>query len=283
MKPKEVVAMLDDVDRARLRRSGRKPLIAAYRVAHEGVSTGPIAGFGRAAKRWSPPMVKELSDKLRGAPVYIGHASGAGPRRPVGHVLRSKDMDGPLGSEAVAVMVIEDPRAVEEVRAGKLDAASVEADLLLEPGDSEWKVSGVESVTGMALACAREQSPGFNRAALLACTHELDEDTLPENNSSPPVTMSREQAAREVMAGLNLTDGERSFVMKRIAERLSENDSQPEVVREEVGLAIATLDEAKRLYRRPPPQTPIPFERRRGPVNYADPEYNELIPRIQRR
>ena len=92
------------------------------------------------------------------------------------------------------------------------------------------------------------------------------------------MTPSVEISAADILDKLNLTESERAFVLRRIAERLPENTVESEKVRDEVSLAINALDEAKRLYRRPPAQIPVPFERRRGPMNYRDPEHNDLIP-----
>jgi hypothetical protein len=284
MTSKDVGALLEEKDKAAILRMGRKPLLAAYRVAHEGISTGPLSGVGRAAKRWDASQIRELAEKLSSAPVYIGHYSGAGPRRPVGYVLRARSLEGSNGAEVIAVVAIEDPRAAWEIDDGVLDTASVEAELALEPaaaGDKEWKVASVESVTGLALASAKRHSPGFQHATLLACTQELDaEETA---TTEPPPAPSVEESAKEIIGNLNLTDSERGFVMRRVAERLGEQAVETEKVKGEVNLAINALDEAKRLYRRPPAQVPVPFERRRGPMNYTDPEHNELIPRTGRR
>jgi len=300
MKSGDINKLLEDRDRALVMRSARRPLIAAYRVAHEGVSTGPVSGLGRAAKQWGSSRVNELAEKLRGAPVYVGHYTGSGPRGAVGYVLRAKIIDSPKGAEAVAVVAIEDTRAVENVKDGMLDTASVEADLVLEPDDKNWTVSSVEAVTGLALASSREHAPGFARARLLACTHELDStdegDTpaVEQTHRSAPAEFSEsvaddpcvrpkvDQVATEAMENLNLTDAERRFVMKRVVERIPQEAASPESVRDEVSLATGALDEAKRLYRRPPSRTPVPFERRRGPVSYTDPEYNDLIPRMKK-
>ena len=282
MTAKDVGALLDEKDKAAILRMGRKPLLAAYRVAHEGLSTGPLSGIGRAPKRWDASQIRELAEKLSGAPVYIGHYSGVGPRRPVGYVLRAKSLVGADGAEAIAVLAIEDPRAAWEIDDGALDTASVEAELALEPmGDKEWKVAAVESVTGLALASARRHSPGFRHATLLACAQELDADQTPP--AQPSVATSVEESAAKIIEKLNLTEAEQRFVLKRIAERLGNDAGESEDVKNEVGMAITALDEAKRLYRRPPAQAPVPFERRRGPLNYTDPEHNELIPRSGRR
>ena len=281
MMSKEIGAFLEEKDKAVILRMGRRPLIAAYRVAHEGLSTGPLSGIGRAPKRWDASQIRELAEKLSSAPVYIGHYSGSGPRRPVGYVLRARSIEGPNGAEAIAVVAIEDPRAAWEIDDGALDTASVEAELALEPGDKEWKVAAVESVTGLALASARRHSPGFQHATLLACAQELDaEETA---TTEPLPAPSVEESTKEIIGKLNLTDSERGFVMRRVAERLGGQAAETENVKGEVNMAINALDEAKRLYRRPPAQVPVPFERRRGPINYTDPEHNELIPRTGRR
>ncbi len=280
MKGNEIKNLLKAKDIVSVLRSGRRPLIAAYRVAHEGISTGPVSGVGRAAKRWNSSRVNELAERLGGAPIYIGHQYGAGPRRAVGYVLSAKALESHNGAEAVAVVAVEDPRAARDVEEGKLNVASIEADLVLEPEGNQWQVAGVEAITGLALASSQRHSPGFSRAALLACTHELDgeDDPEPEPARESPV----ERTAAQAMENLNLTDSERRFVMNRVAERLPGEAATPECINDEVGLAISALDEAKRLYRRPPAHVPVPFERHRGPVNYADPEHNDLIPRIRR-
>lgn len=280
MTPADIRLMLDETDRAALRRSGRKPLVAAYRVAHEGESSGAVHGLGRTPKRWSRERITELADKMRGAPVYLGHRSGAGPRPAVGYVLRARPVAGDLGAEAVALVALENPAAASDVTGGALDVASVEADLWLEPGEGDaLAVKSVESVTGLALAGAKKHSPGFPRAQLLAFTRELDGDDgeppPPERNRNP----SREEVIRASLERMNLSEAERRFVRKRVDERIPESDAPEEELRAEVNIALNALDEAKRIYRRPPPPMPAPAERRTGPADYTSPEHNDLIPR----
>jgi len=282
MTPADIRRMLNDEDKAALRRSGRKPLVAAYRVAHEGASFGSVRGLGRAPKRWGSAQVAELADKMRGAPVYVGHRTGAGTRPAVGYVLRARPVAGAEGAEAVAVVAVENPAAASDIAAGGLDVASVEADLWLEPGKEALTVRGVESVTGLALAGAKKHSPGFPRAQLLAYTRELEgeeEDGGGEAPSKNERASRRDEVIRASLERMNLSDAERRFVYKRVAERAPEPDAVEDTLMAEVNIAINALDEAKRIYRRPPPPMPAPAERRTGPTDYTSPEHNDLIPR----
>ncbi len=277
MTPSDIRDMLDENDMAALRRSGRKPLVAAYRVAHEGSSSGSVHGLGRTPKRWSPARVTELAEKLRGAPVYVGHKSGAGPRPAVGYVLRARPVAGEHGAEAVAFVALENPAAAGEVTGGKLDVASVEADLWLEPENNELNVKNVESVTGLALANAKRHTPGFERARLLAFTRELEDDEPPSHEEKP--ASQPDEVIRASLDKMNLSDTERRFVHKRVTERLTDNDTSEEALKAEVNIAVNALDEAKRIYRKPPARTPVPMETRTGPADYTDPDHNDLIPR----
>lgn len=275
---------LTDSDISMIYKTGRKPLLAAYRIAHEGVSTGPIVGMGRAAKEWSASNIGELAERIKGAPVYVGHRVGSGPRRAVGYVLRGKKIDGANGAEAVAIVAVEDPRAAEEIGRAILDTASIEADLVIEPGDNSWRVMGVENVTGLALASSKKNPPGFDRAELLAATRELDaDDNETSTAQAPPAS---DDSFDVVVCGeidkLKLTESERNFVNRRLAERVPERDADPSAARTEIALAIRSLDEAKRIYRKPAAAVSIPFERRKGPHDYTNPEHNELIPAKQR-
>ena len=287
MRDRKIENLMGEKDFAALRRAGGSPLVAAYRVAHEGVSTGAVAGMGRTVKRWSAAHVEELAGKLAGAPVFIGHRDGVGPRPPVGYVLKARNINGKHGAEAIAVVVLENPMAAEKVKGEKLDTVSVEADLVLEPGDDSWNVAAVEAVTGLALADSSVHTPGFERAGLLAGTTELDaRDDNGDGDDNEPEPAVAGQPLGDILRtetrDLNLSDPERNYVYRRIDERVGSENPPPEEVRDEVNLAVRALDEAKRLYRQPPRKTPVPFEKKRGPFNYADPDHNDFIPRRKR-
>jgi len=275
--------LLDPAERARLRRSDRRPTLALYRVAHEGVSGGAVLGIGRMPKRWSRARVTELAEKMNGGvPVYRGH-SDTSERIAIGNVIKCFTKIANSGVEAFALVHIAKPEAAKEAVMMKLDAASIEADLSLEPGGDAWDVAQVERVTGLALAeKSGGNAPGFSRAGLIAAVRE----SLDANDDPPAHADARDgnnhcdvgATISEALAGKNVTRGEWEFVYRRVMARIGDDRDKSRIILE-VKLCLEDIEEAKRLYRRPPPQIAAPAERFRGPLDYRNPEHNELIPR----
>ena len=167
---------------AAVRRTDARPMFVELIAAHEGVSTGALAGgalagSGRPAKKiWSRERVSELAARLApGVPVFTGH--GGSGRRPVGQMLAAagRMVSGALAAAGIAW--ISDPRTQEKLRSGELDTCSVEAEVELHraPGAESWVVGAVRRVTGVALGDRRRERPGFPGAAVLSVIEEFED------------------------------------------------------------------------------------------------------------
>lgn len=141
-------------------------ILALYRIAHEGISTGAVIGLGRISKRWLPEMIIRLSNTINsGLPVYLGHSMGK--RSPIGYVVKSFSRQNSKSVEAFIIARLTHQEYARQACDRRLDAASIEADLSLEPTETGWNVADVHRVTGIALANSRGHSPGFERAGLM--------------------------------------------------------------------------------------------------------------------
>jgi len=169
MSAADVAAAVGAEALAAVRREDDRPMFVELIAAHEGVSTGALAGrAGRPAKKfWSRERVSELAARLApGVPVYTGH--GGTGRRPVGRMLAAagRMVEGTLAAAGIAW--VSDPRTKEKLRAGELDTCSIEAEVELHraPGEENWVVGAVRRVTGVALGDRRRERPGFAGAAV---------------------------------------------------------------------------------------------------------------------
>lgn len=278
-----IAGLFEQAERARLMLANPRPTLALYLIAHEGVSGGTVVGFGRLPKRWTAARVEELASVMNrdAVPVFRGHADAAISRTPIGKVVKCFTSAKNGEAAAFAIVHIVEPKAAEETLMKKLDAASIEADLTLDPTSDGWQVAQVERVTGLALAERQSgNAPGFPRAGLIAAVREtIDGDGGNSAGADQIVEKTTElhSMIEQALAGKNLSRGEWEYVHRRVAARVGDGSDQ-NLVTQEVRSCIEGLDDAKRLYRRPPPPA-APAERYRGPLDYTNPEHNELIPR----
>ena len=188
MSAAEVAAAVGAEALAAVRREDDRPMFVELIAAHEGVSTGALAGSGRPAiKIWSRERGSELAARLApGVPVFAGH--GGTGRRPVGRMLAAagRMISGALAAAGVAW--ISDPAAKARLRSGELDTCSIEAEVELHrvPGDEHWVVGAVRRVTGVALGDRRRERPGFAGATVLRVIEEFEGEGEGEPPASAP-------------------------------------------------------------------------------------------------
>ncbi len=125
--------------------------------------------MGRVHKHWCAKRIEELSMCIVGEqiPVYIGHSRGRSRRVPIGYIIDSYVELVEKNMNAMAVVHITDPLAVERAQNRLLDLASIEADFGLDPVSNGWDVAEVERVTGLALEDSTYNTPGFERSGLV--------------------------------------------------------------------------------------------------------------------
>ena len=181
-----MIGLIGDADRARMFLINPHPTLALYLIAHEGSSSGAVVGLGSVPKRWSRARIEELANCIDGnnTRVYRGHRKGGGKRTPIGRVIRCFTKENGGGLEAIALVLLIDPKSAEDALMKILDAASIEAELSLEPDGDFWKVARVENVTGLALAEKNGHHTGFPRAGLIAAVRETTDDAgIPDTHS----------------------------------------------------------------------------------------------------
>ncbi len=150
--------------------SDPRQILVVYCVAHEGISTGAVVGMGRVHKTWCAERIEELNMRIAEEQilVYIGHPNGRRHRRiPVGYIIDSYTAGIEGCVSAMAIVQFTDPLAAKHAQRRQLDLASLEANLSLDPTPEGWDVGEVECVTGLAIADARYDTPGFERAGLI--------------------------------------------------------------------------------------------------------------------
>lgn len=282
----KLVATLTPVEKARMILVNREPALALYRVALEGVSGGAVVGLGRLPKIWHANAVEQLASLMdrRNLPVYRGHGRPGERRAPIGRIVRCITNKENGAANAYALVHVVEPASIEAVAKNTLDVASIEAELALEAGNDGWEVKNVEQVTGLALADSQSSTPGFSGATLVAFTQESLDDVpvaaQPQDGAPASAYNEPNDIAGTIereLAGKNLSQAERDFVLRRITARLPLDCSRDQV-RHEVGHMMKDIEEMKRIYRRPV-YAAAPAEKPRGPVSLTNPEHNELIPR----
>lgn len=151
------------------------PQFSAYAIGHEGESGGDLTIQGQRVrgvkKRWVDTAIRSLFDKLKvGTKVFHLHAqtNELEGRRPIGHVV-GKALE--VINDKLTAIVINyiEPAA----RTMGLDVASMEADLRIDTDGDSVVVSGIDDVTGIALASSKFNRPGFPGATLLATVQEM--------------------------------------------------------------------------------------------------------------
>lgn len=166
-----------------IRAQDEHPFFIGLDVGYEGQSKGEVLGWGNRIKTWLQPVIQKLGRLLNGpgeVGLYENHPKKQGDARVrLGDVVSGFTALDPKDdlAHAYAVGYVADPRARTRIKAGELDACSVEGECLFETekdGKGEWKVVDVGSVDGVALANSRFSKPGFAGAGIVAVIQELE-------------------------------------------------------------------------------------------------------------
>jgi hypothetical protein len=151
------------------------PQFSAYAIGHEGESGGDLTIQGQRVrgvkKKWLNDAIQSLYEKIKaGTKVFHLHAqtNEHEGRRSIGQVV-GKALEKINDKLTAIVITYIEPAA----RAMGLDVASMEADLRIDTDGDSVVVSGIDEVTGIALASSKFNRPGFPGATLLATVQEL--------------------------------------------------------------------------------------------------------------
>lgn len=195
----EVSEYVDAAILERIKAQDPSPMFAVMSTAHEGESTGRLykdLSTGEKVKEWFKQLwpvkaIKELVALMntnKFTPIYEMHATGAEAkmRVAVGNVVGSKKklINGVV--HALAVAYINNNNTRDRIKAGELNACSIEATCLFEKVDTALKyvVREVRELVGIALCNNTEQATGFKNSEILAVISAMaEEDKLVHNES----------------------------------------------------------------------------------------------------
>ena len=156
------------------------PQFSAYAIGHEGESGGDLTIQGQRVrgvkKKWLNDAIQSLYEKIKaGTKVFHLHAqtNEHEGRRSIGQVV-GKALEKINDKLTAIVITYIEPAA----RAMGLDVASMEADLRIDTDGDSVVVSGIDEVTGIALASSKFNRPGFPGATLLATVQEMAGGTV---------------------------------------------------------------------------------------------------------
>lgn len=167
MADSEIAAMVDKEWLAKTKAGGDEhPLIKAFTIAHEGNSDIKLDGI-LTPIRWVKSAVGWIHEKLKlHTPVFNHHGAPGDNsyegRVPIGEIVGSKLTEVGDKVATIAAMYI-----YPHYRNLKLDMASIEADITYaREGETVWP-TGIEQITGIALADKNYSQPGFPEATLI--------------------------------------------------------------------------------------------------------------------
>jgi len=175
MAQSDILQHIDKATLDQIKNTDPHPQFSAYIIGQEGESGGDLTIQGQRVrgvkKRWLDTAIKSLYDKLKvGTKVFHLHAqtNEHEGRRSIGQMV-GKAMEK-IGDKLSAIVInYIEPAA----RSMGLDIASMEADLRIDTDGDSVIVSGIDDVTGIALASSKFNRPGFPGATLLATVQEL--------------------------------------------------------------------------------------------------------------
>ncbi|MEW6212887.1 MAG: hypothetical protein AB1631_31475, partial [Acidobacteriota bacterium] len=143
------------------------PMFVQMTVAHEGVSTGEVAGLGNRVKEWARGVIRRLAELLHpsgrvapaiydGSKVYHGNQSR---RQPCGEIVHSREgeQSGLATAESIGYIYAGQQSVRDSIRRGELDTCSIEADVFLESQGRRAVVSEVVAATAVVLGDSRKQ------------------------------------------------------------------------------------------------------------------------------
>jgi len=145
--------------------SDPSPLIKAFRIAHEGNSNIQLDGILTPIK-WVKSAIGWIHDKvLLHTPVFNEHGppgdNSHDGRKPIGEIVGTRKDDGTVTATIAAMYIYPEFRDLD------LDVASIEADFTYaREGNTVWP-TGINKITGVALANSANAHPGFPDATIL--------------------------------------------------------------------------------------------------------------------
>lgn len=188
----EILSMISTDTVARIKKKDKNPEFRAYVVGHEGTANpNEVGTLGAKAFRFMRDIVMGIADKISfGVPIFIGHGKDNSHegRESIGEVVGKTVRHIKDQLTAIAAVYIR-----PEYRDEKLDAASIESDVIYEPGeDGVNNVLSVENVTGIALGDISKTKPAFAGATLLGVVQAMAKN---EDEDEQPMKLSEIKAA----------------------------------------------------------------------------------------
>jgi hypothetical protein len=160
-------------------------------LAHEGNSTGKIAGLGNRIKQWAEKTIRAVVHVFspagrQPAKIYDGFDDWHGnqsTRLPVGEIVHARlDQTGTTKAKALGWIYPGFNQLREEITAGARDCCSIEVDVDgIEHEDGRIEITEVHSAPGVVLGHTSKQTPGFKGAKVLAL-----QEFGPEEAPAPP-------------------------------------------------------------------------------------------------
>lgn len=255
----EVVAHIGQDRYQAIKSQDEHPQFIRILVGYEGVSYGQAStdgGLDVTAKRWAGHVVEQLAHKLNfGLPnIYTGnHLDQKNPARPVRGMIMSghaKEKENAWETEAYGIGYISDNKTRKRIDVGEIDAASVEAEIILQWNENAgvYDVESVESVSAVVLANSEEEKPGFRGAGIVATINELQsvaedekEEDLDGNADPQPNPPDTSVQRRTVMADIT---GKPSDHFNRA--QLSQDPFVQTLIRDEVDTLKNQLKDAQK-------------------------------------
>lgn len=197
--PQDVLAKIKETD--------PHPFFAVYEIGKDGTSTGYSSTVGGGLKKWwTHSSIKELAEKAAksAAKLFKGHGQDGDDRPSFGQIVHGYYKRAANSVRAFAVAHITDEATKEDIRSGKLDICSIEADVLFKraKGAVDWCVAGVQKLTGLALASSQTDNPGFAGAGLVGTIQELENRPMAEDRTITKIELLAEIERR----GMKPTD-----------------------------------------------------------------------------
>lgn len=259
-----VEAMIDDATLQEIKRADPNPTIKVFAIAHEGEAKGNAPGIGAVVLQYFRNVIAQIFDKLAiGTKVFHLHNADNSHdgRASIGKVVGKSLLEAGNRLKTLAAVWI-DPAHKDKT----LDVASIEANIgfIPDPVSGVHRAVEVESVTGIALADGRHESPGFPEATLLTAIQAFVVGTDPKQTPGrdedkmefDPKKVTKEQLASAIKEqGIKVDDlfsksqiqaSDEGLRMQQIIDN-SQNSIRD--LREKVGKAEARVVEVETTQR----------------------------------
>ncbi len=193
MSENEVLSLVPEGMLAEIKKQDTSPMFVLMTVGYEGESKGKlfkslVSGekLGRWFKQlWPLKAVKTLVALMKDEdhiPLYETHEPGKSGRLIVGNIISSTKRVFDNVTHALGVAYITNFNTKKKIKAGELNACSLEAECLFEANESTLRyiVREVKRLVGVALCNANTTPTGFDNSNILAVVNAMAEEDAAE-------------------------------------------------------------------------------------------------------